>query len=55
MLAVASIEGAIAVSRVQRDLQPIEDVRREVRALILNVTKEPRMSKPRMSKRVPSR
>lgn len=39
---VASIEGAVALCRVERDLQPLDDVGRELRALLRAATPAPR-------------
>lgn len=37
-LIVASVEGAVALCRVERDLQPLDDVGRELRALLRAAT-----------------
>jgi AcrR family transcriptional regulator len=37
-LVVASIEGGVALSRVERDLQPLDDVGRELRVLVRAAT-----------------
>ena len=37
-LIVASIEGAVALSRVERSIQPLDDVGRELRGLLLEAT-----------------
>ncbi|WP_420094799.1 TetR/AcrR family transcriptional regulator [Nocardia asteroides] len=40
-LIVAAVEGAVALSRVEHDTQPIDDVARELRALLREATTNP--------------
>lgn len=48
-LTVAAVEGAVALSRVEHDTQPIDDVARELRALIREATRGRPMDRRRSS------